>query len=130
LVLADTNTILTDSVTTAKHALPWPLREEKGREERKRRGVQVEKALLWLEAGSRDWSGVQCWRRKRLRMQRRGDDRQADEGGETEMEMAGGMKEDKLRSTPTILYAIPFQCNPTGPPAAVMPSCLGLACIN
>jgi hypothetical protein len=77
LVLADTNTILTDSVTTAKHALPWPLREEKGREERKRRGVQVEKALLWLEAGSRDWSGVQCWRRKRLRMQRRGDDRQA-----------------------------------------------------
>lgn len=73
-MLADTNTILTDSVTTAKHALPWPLREEKGREERKRRGVQVEKALLWLEAGSRDWSGVQCWRRKRLRMQRRGDE--------------------------------------------------------
>jgi hypothetical protein len=85
----------------------------------------VEKALLWLEAGSRDWSGVQCWRRKRLRMQRRGDDRQADEGGETEMEMAGGMKEDKLRSTPTR-----FQSNPTGPPAAAMPSCLGLACIN
>ena len=59
-------------------AVPCPDLSEKRREERKRRGVQVEKALLWLEAGSRDrdgwdWSGVQCWRRKRLRMQRRRD---------------------------------------------------------
>jgi len=45
--------------------------------------------------------------------------------GETGMEMSGGTKEDKLRSTPTR-----FQSNPTGPPAAAMPSCLGLACIN
>ena len=39
----------------------------------------------------------------------------------------GGMEEeeDKLRSTPTR-----FQSNPPGPPAAAMPSCLGLACIN
>lgn len=62
---------------------------------------------------------------------RRQTGRQTREGGETEtememeMEMAGGMKEDKLRSTPTR-----FQSNPTGPPAAAMPSCLGLACIN